>query len=491
VTTAPKSPLELLHPEGFARSACVLDTALPAVLQPGSRSTRPYELIIAAAPTRALTTAWARAALTFSSTELAADGVMYLFARCLERRRLRRLVAEQGFSVEIEVAHLPSVKRSAFLVPLESAPMQFALDQLLLLSPWRRRTAQLLLGRSTLRSIALPSIGLVVRRPGSRPCFDWLSEVDAMKSARVLISRTRPASGPGFFVLHRFGEHDYRPATIAKVAPVGQGVLDRELLALESIAQTAATAGAAIPQPMTMATVGSARVLLLKPLSGDLAATHLARSPEEFGPITDAVARWLVAWGTRTAVPLTLDSELLERALLEPARLLAEHIRSGRDYLRSIERLCAAVEGRAILGSSAHNDLTMWNVIVGEGGRIGIVDWETASERSLPLVDFYYAAADAAAAVQSYADRVRAFRAAFATDGEIRRWLSGIERKMNEELQLEPWANLVAFHACWLRHASNEVRREPKTRRGPFVRILETITSQEGDLRRRASDQAR
>lgn len=491
MTTVSKSPLELIHPEGFARSVCVLDTALPAVLQPGARSTRPYELIIAAAPARALTTAWARTALTFSSTELAADGVMYLFARRLERRRLRRLVAEYGFSVEVEIAHLPSVTTSTFLVPLAPAPMRFALDQLLLLSPWRRRTAQLLLGQSTLRCIALPSVGLVVRRPGSRPCFDWLSEVDAMKSGRVLISRTRPASGPGFFVLHRFGEHDRRPATIAKVAPVGQGVLDRELLALESIAQTAATAGADIPQPMTMATVGSARVLLLKPLSGDLAATLLARSAKDFTAITEAVAHWLVAWGTQTAAPLTLDSELLERVLLEPARLLAEHIRSGRTYVKSIERFCAAAEGRAILGSSAHNDLTMWNVIVGEGGRIGIVDWETASEKSLPLVDFYYAVADAVAATQSYADRARAFRAAFATDGEIRRWLSGIEHKMIEELRLERWTTPVAFHACWLRHARNEAERDTGTERGPFVHILETITSQEGALRRWGFDQAR
>jgi hypothetical protein len=421
-----------------------------------------------------MTAAWVREALQLAATDLAADGVAYLLPRRVHRRRLRSLVAKHGLSVELEVVHLPQLASSVFLVPLDPGPIQFVLGELVLLPTWRRAATLLFARRGPLR-VPFSSIGFVIRRPGSRPCFHWLSELDGGTPTRAVISRTRPGAGPGFFVLHRFREGDFRPSAVAKVAPSHGGAIDRESSALESIARTARDAGADVPEPLTTATVGSARVLLLKPLQGHLAATLLTKAPQRLEQITSDVARWLVAWASRTAVPLVLTHELLERTLGQPARLLAEQVRGGRDYAERIERVCEAVEGRKLVGSSAHNDLTMWNVIAREGGHLGVVDWETATETSFPLVDFYYAAADAVAATEGYTDRTRSFGRAFGDESGVGRWISALEQRMIRELRLERWAAQLGFHACWLHHATNELRRADGGNRSPFVRIIERI----------------
>ena len=122
-----------------------------------------------------------------------------------------------------------------------------------------------------------------------------------------------------------------------------------------------------------------------------------------------------------------------------------------------------AAEGRAVKLVAAHNDLTTANVLVAHDGRLGIVDWDTAAPRALPLTDLFYAVADAEAATRGFADRVAA------TSVEH-------ERRFRDALGLDDAVADLCFHACWLRHAANESLRDQETR--PFLEIARTVAAQ-------------
>jgi len=62
-------------------------------------------------------------------------------------------------------------------------------------------------------------------------------------------------------------------------------------------------------------------------------------------------------------------------------------------YVEALHALAVRLEGRTVVLSAAHNDLTMANVLVAGSG-VGVVDWESASATAPPLADLWYALAD-------------------------------------------------------------------------------------------------
>jgi aminoglycoside phosphotransferase (APT) family kinase protein len=129
--------------------------------------------------------------------------------------------------------------------------------------------------------------------------------------------------------------------------------------------------------------------------------------------------------------------------------------------------------------TAAHNDLSMWNVVVANDRRIGVVDWEAASTCSLPLLDFYYAAVDATAATRGYADRLRAFASVFGDGGVPSGKTAELESIILKGLGVDRTSARLAFHACWLHHAVNELQRTSGVQPGPFVRIVQSIAGSE------------
>ena len=124
------------------------------------------------------------------------------------------------------------------------------------------------------------------------------------------------------------------------------------------------------------------------------------------------VAPWLERWNAATAVPGTVDEVLLERELLRPAAALAPLLPEGDRYEAWLRQRAERWDGSPIPLVAAHHDLTMTNVLLTPSGGIGVVDWASARERSLPLVDLAYAMADATAAATGYLDRAAAFAGA-------------------------------------------------------------------------------
>lgn len=122
---------------------------------------------------------------------------------------------------------------------------------------------------------------------------------------------------------------------------------------------------------------------------------------------------------------------------------------------------------------AAHHDLTTANVLVGDG--LGIVDWDAAEAAALPLTDFFYAAADARAAATGFRDRVGAFGATFGPDGKPAPDVAPLLSRLVAALELDPAVVELCFHACWLRHAANEVAQSGP---GPFMEIAGRVAGE-------------
>jgi hypothetical protein len=113
----------------------------------------------------------------------------------------------------------------------------------------------------------------------------------------------------------------------------------------------------------------------------------------------------------------------------------------------------------------------MANVLITRRG-VGIVDWEAAAPDCLPLVDVWYALVDALARAQrvSHAEALaRVLLGTSAAPAELRRAPAALAIT----LALTDDQALAAFHACWLGHAANEVRRGEL--RGPFLAVVRAI----------------
>ena len=96
------------------------------------------------------------------------------------------------------------------------------------------------------------------------------------------------------------------------------------------------------------------------------------------------------------------------------------------------------------------------------------------SVAALPLTDFFYAAADARAAADGFRDRVEAFARTFSADGTPAADIEALQARLVAALGLEPEIVQLCFHACWLRHAANELAQSGA---GPFVEIATRVAA--------------
>jgi hypothetical protein len=271
-------------------------------------------------------------------------------------------------------------------------------------------------------------------------------------------------------VMLRYPERGPGPDLVIKAAldDGAQERLRRERSALAALGPGAARAGARIAMPR-LATPSWA--LAMDVLPGMPAAAVLARSPGRLEPVVTAVGRWVEAWGLSTAAQVTMTHDLLERTMLQPLAIVEHACALNPHYFRVVRELAARLHGDRLPFTAAHNDLTMANVLVaGEG--IGIVDWEDAEPACLPLGDAWYALVDALA---------RAMRVTHATalaallDGSapLAPRLARAPQTLARRLALGDDHALAGFHACWLHHAANEVRRGELD--GRFLQIVRAL----------------
>jgi hypothetical protein len=325
------------------------------------------------------------------------------------------------------------------LVPVEHGAVRWALGAVP--ASARGRLAALAPGWA----LGLAAPAAIARPPGARPLAAWL---------RAHGSGTSVVAAPGAAFLL-----DGRRLRLA--AKVGAGPPARreltEARALAKLAPAARAAGADVPEVVEEGELRGRPLLVTTGVEGRPASVLLAERPGRREALVEPIADWLLRWNLATATEATLSRELLEREVFAPARAVGT-------LVQELERLASAVEGRPVKLVAAHNDLTTANVLVARDGRLGIVDWDTAAPRALPLTDLFYAVADAEAATRGFADRVAA------TSREH-------EQRFKDALGLDDAVADLCFHACWLRHAANEALR-PEDEARPFTKIVQMVTAQ-------------
>jgi len=484
--TAPEytSLLELLHPNGFCKRSLVIGSNTPALLLPAHRmAAGEYADLVILAPTaiECHTTGWLEAAAHSLTRKLAPDGVAYVLAPPRWRFRVKRLLWRHGLTIGPLVLHLPNRVASRYLVPLRRSPARYAFSKLLPIPSWERRLAMIglrLPGSETLLGNLLPSAGFVARRPGARPLVDWLFRLDrrGTRSGSAIIS-TSWRGRDGAVILHRFLGCDVQPSAVAKMN-LTTAMADKrigEAATLASLAPSARRAGARVPQQLLLGQINDQPVLLQTVVNGRPIAPLFASRSNRFLDIMERLVVWLERWNLATLVIRPLDRGLLDREILAPAALLAPLLKQGGKYHHWLTGRCAAVVGLPATLVATHNDLTMWNVLLDGREQLGIIDWEAAREEGFPLVDFFYAVTDAAAAAQGYSDRPQAFAGCFSPDGAYAPAVTRFLRRLRCAVEISDEVAELCFHACWLHHAANEHRLAGACAPRPFLKIVQWL----------------
>jgi hypothetical protein len=370
------------------------------------------------------------------------------------RRRARRALKAAGLTARAEVLLHPSGDRPVRLA---------SLDRDVLVRPGRRARGVrgALLRALPLGVVArLRATALVVERGGSRSYGAWLEAlVPDADPRRVIAERTDARAG----VLTVWPARGPEPTAFVKV-----GAVDAEARALETVAPGAASAGVGVPRVLGR----SVSALATTPLGGSPAALRVAERPESLGEVAGRIVAWLARWHERTAAPRRWAAADTERYVVRPLDVLDGLL--APSYEVWLRARADAFEGEVAPFAPAHGDLTLANVLL-DGETVGVIDWEEATEAAPPLVDLPYALADAAAARQRYADRPAAFSALFGPGGADAELASALLARATADLAIEPAALSLSFHACWLHHAANDVRRDVSGR--PFVRIAAAVAA--------------
>jgi hypothetical protein len=362
------------------------------------------------------------------------DGVAYVRLGRRASTLSRRAGLEPGPAL-IELGDL--------LVPAERDALRWAARA----RPSSRRAAVAV--RLPPRLAAWAGRGVVARHPGSRPLAEWL-HARGRGTSVVVAGETALLVEDGDVTL------------AARVEPGPGSKTAAERRALLELGPDARAAGAEVPTPLDAVEISGGVALVVSGVAGTPASELIRREPSFRHALVDRVARWLARWNGRTEVERELAPELLERALLGPARTLGLEAA----HVAALERLADAAARRRVKLVAAHNDLTTANVLVARDRPLGIVDWESARAEDLPVADLIYAVADAEAAAHGFSDRVAAFVASLDRQAEH-------EAHLTRALELDPLVADVCFHACWLRHAANE--RAAGGEAAPFLEIVRTI----------------
>jgi hypothetical protein len=462
------SPIELLLPDGHARTGLVLGSACPSVLRPSApvAGDDPVDLVVVA-PTRdeRRDAAWVGSAARTAVSRLSPTGLVYVVPA--RARSLRGALEAAGLQTAASMLHIPDVSSSRHIVPIGTAAQRYVLSGGLELSELKRRAASLATRSS--RIADLGPTGTILRRDPAIPLAAWVFSLDQPQAPGSVWITSRRASSGGSLV-HRFVEGRGKPDAVAKVSPRAAD----ELHGLVEIAPAAARAGVRVPQVLWSGEIGPAPGLLQSALPGTRAARLVERGRLDPRDFLSRTSGWLERWARAEARPRTIEHGDLDRLVLSPARSLCGGIPAYVDYLGG---LCARAAGASCTFVPCHGDLTLANILVAEGHDPAVLDWEEASADGLPLTDLFYTAADAVAAADGYADRVSAARTCFAADGEHVPFVRRLLDRLAATLGLETVVREVCFHACWLHHASNEELRGSDPVARPFRSILELVAA--------------
>jgi hypothetical protein len=470
VFTGPRSALELWHATGAPQRRMLLGRWSGVEAPPATR----IDIAILAPCPQEVSRVWLDGSIADAAGRLDGDGLVWVVVGPRWRGVAERAIRRSGLVLLDAVLAIPPWPHSAHLVP-------FARGAFADVGPRRLRVSRIAAGAIAwllssripayiVRRVAPGCALLAARAPASTRVFAWLGELDGREVGTAAVS-TGSRYDARTAVAMRFDDAG-TPDLVVKTALDEGGAqrLRHEGEALEHLGPAAAGAGAQVPirraspQPWLLAT---------GPIPGQSVDDLLATAPARLEEVAAGVAQWLLAWNSATAVDVPAPAELLAETVGRPiARLVAARV-APHDYGAAVTDLVGELAGRSLVGVAVHNDLTMANVLR-DGPRLGILDWESAVGLGFPLTDLWYMLVDALARARGIA-HVRAVEAFSRPEADVSEALTRLPARHAMCLGLGHRESILSFHACWLGHADDELRRGITD--GPFVHVLRAVAT--------------
>lgn len=479
MNNGPLSPLVFLHPDGFVQHALVIGKDAPArlsIASEGVNNIQPVDFILwAPSPAECQEPGGLQSTAAKIRSLLAMDGLVYALIPNRWRAQAQHALRNEGLEIELIMAHLPDWSASRYCIPLETGPVEYTFTQQFPTKALKRITALAALHWSPGRrlvGLGYPSAAFVARLPHSRKLFLWLyRQADIAPQTGCASMAIKWKGDCSSIVIHGYSEES-EPKIVAKTILTNnrQYETGNEYRILENLGPPARQSGAAVPQPLQIELLGDCPVFLQSFLPGTCAASALAGRPNQLKATVERITTWLIAWNQATAVQRSLDEPFFTHNFLSPLEKVAPHLADCTAYRAWLLSRCAEFHHPVKL-TAAHNDLTLWNILLQPGGSIGVVDWREAQPAALPLGDFFYLFVDAVA-VAHHDNHEKAFLECVEPHGRYYSLFQDVVNRMTEVLDLPTPLVRLSLHACFLHHAANEQLERLPEEDHPFLRIL-------------------
>ena len=382
-------------------------------------------------------------------------------------RRTRKALHGLGFGEVTLRWHWPCFERCAQIVPLDAqGVVGYALEQRGIRRSARARTWR----DRVLRTFGLlpafaPSVSIVARAPGPGDGEPAIVRAVRRVVSRDELSRRRLADGAhALLITPRFRTSRHVvgllfplgaavPELVAKVPRLpgdNEGVAN-ETIVLGDIGARPVPEGT-IPRVVGYGPAGHRSVLVQSALGGKpLTPTRLRSEPAAH---IGSVLAWLADVAKATG---GVDSfAAWETLIAQPLQAFAAGSRRDSEEAALVARtleLTAPLADTALRLGAEHGDLSHPNLLVTDGGGVGVIDWEHGQLHGLPLQDACYFLAFAVfarAGARGVAEELAAFDQAFVRSGgwaaqELGAfaWRTGVPQELVTPL----------FVACWARAA--------------------------------------
>lgn len=297
-----------------------------------------------------------------------------------------------------------------------------------------------------------------VLRHRDRLGLDWLGPAERLSSV-LLTPRFRASAHVVVLVLSR---PTSRPVLVLKASrlPGPCASLARENDNLRALETAWPESLGSVPRPLAHESCGDHSVLVETVVRGRTLKPSLVRRQRVRS--TRWVLRWLEAMNVATLRRDVAGDEREEVLLLTPLdRLEACLAATGleRDLLARTRELTTSARVRSLPAVFEHGDFSSPNLLVSEGRRLGVVDWELGEPRGLPGHDLFFVLgylAFARRGARGVNDRLAAFRSAFFGREA---WAVPYIQNYAERLGIESAALPALFLACWSRYLAGLAER--------------------------------
>jgi hypothetical protein len=484
------SPLELIHPDGMIRSLMVIGSNCPARLLPANVKTKGEAadlIILAPNLAECRKNGWLENSIQLGNRFLAEDGVLYVLAPPFWRPKIKRLLRSYGLILDSDITHFPNWNASRFIVPLKPALLQYAFHQLMPTRLWKKKFILSLLqtpGGLRLVGNLHPWVAFAARRTQGRCLFNWLYQEDGVHpqdgNAIMHASWRRER---GSIAIFRFSSNTI-PDRVGKLAWSKESTFPKnnEVQLIPSFGPMARAAGAHIADILSVQPFRDRKIYYQSVIPGQLAAALLLERPGHIYELMRRVAGWLESWHQMTKISQRLNRQWFERELLSPAISLAAFLEGDISYLDWLSERCEAFDMPIPL-FPAHNDLSMWNVLLDKQGQIGVVDWNSAREKCFPYIDLLYAMTDAAMIATGHKQRIKAFKECFTRNGKYSSFTKQILCDLQAHLDIPRVVLDISFHICFIGHAFNEQKWSEPDEPLQFLEIVRYLSQNRDELR--------